>query len=114
MGEGEVGGGQILAMIRRYLQEQVLESLKHFPIVLLTGARQVGKSTLAQSLIESSWKAAYLTLDDRATLDAALRDSDGLVGGTPTPVVIDEVQRALDLMRAIKRRVEWIFIPAIF
>jgi len=60
-------------MIGRYLQGQVLESLEHFPVILLTGARQVGKSTLAQSLIESSWKAGYLTLDDRATLDAALR-----------------------------------------
>jgi len=32
-------------MIRRYLQDLVLTSLKHFPVVLLTGARQVGKST---------------------------------------------------------------------
>lgn len=93
-------------MIRRYLEMAVLESLRHFPVVLLTGARQVGKSTLAQSLIESSWKANYLTLDDRTTLDAALRDPDGLVGGMPTPAVIDEVQKAPDLMRAIKREVD--------
>jgi len=38
-------------MIRRYLQDPVLTSLKHFPVVLITGARQVGKSTLAQGLI---------------------------------------------------------------
>jgi len=93
-------------MIRRYLQDPILESLKHFPVVLLTGARQVGKSTLAQGLIETSWNATYLTMDDRATLDAALRDPDGFVSGTPTPVVIDEVQRAPDLMRAIKRVVD--------
>jgi predicted AAA+ superfamily ATPase len=93
-------------MIRRYLQDIILESLKRFPVVLLTGARQVGKSTLAQKLIESSWKAIYLTLDDRAFLDGALRDPDGLINGTPTPVVIDEVQRAPDLMRAIKRVVD--------
>jgi hypothetical protein len=61
-------------MIRRYLQDPLLESLKHFPAVLLTGARQVGKSTLAQALIGASWDAAYLTLDDRPILDAALRD----------------------------------------
>jgi predicted AAA+ superfamily ATPase len=93
-------------MIRRYLQDPILESLKHFPVVLLTGARQVGKSTLAQGLIETSWNATYLTMDDRATLDAALRDPDGFVSGTSTPVVIDEVQRAPDLMRAIKRMVD--------
>jgi predicted AAA+ superfamily ATPase len=93
-------------MIRRYLQERVVESLRHFPVVLLTGARQVGKSTLAHALISSSWDATYLTLDDRAVLDAALRDPDGLVHGTPTPVVFDEVQKAPDLMRAIKRVVD--------
>jgi predicted AAA+ superfamily ATPase len=93
-------------MIRRYLRESVLDSLNHFPVVLLTGARQVGKSTLAQELIGTTWKARYLTLDDRAVLDGALRDPDGLVSATPTPVVLDEVQRAPDLLRAIKRRVD--------
>ena len=93
-------------MIRRYLQNQILYSLKHFPVVLLTGARQVGKSTLAQELITSSWKSAYITLDDRTFLDAALLDPDGFINGTPTPVVIDEVQKAPDLMRAIKKKVD--------
>jgi predicted AAA+ superfamily ATPase len=93
-------------MIRRYLQEPIQESLRHFPAVLLTGARQVGKSTLAQSLIESNWQATYSTLDDRSTLDAALRDPDGFVGGTPTPAVFDEVQRAPDLMLAIKKAID--------
>jgi predicted AAA+ superfamily ATPase len=93
-------------MIRRYLQNQILDSLKHFPVVLLTGARQVGKSTLAQELIKSHWKAAYVTLDDRTVLDSCLLDPDGFISGTPTPVVIDEVQRAPDLLRAIKRRID--------
>lgn len=93
-------------MIRRYLQHSVRDSLKHFPVVLLTGARQVGKSTLAQDLIGKNWKASYLTLDDRAVLDGALRDPDGLISAMPTPVVLDEVQRAPDLLRAIKRRVD--------
>jgi len=93
-------------MIRRYLQDPIFESLKHFPAVLLTGARQVGKSTLAQALINASWNATYFTLDDRTTLDAALRDPDGFVNGLPTPVVIDEVQKTPDLLRAIKRGVD--------
>ena len=93
-------------MIRRYLQDLILESLKHFPVVLLTGARQVGKSTFAQGLIHASWSAAYFTLDDRATLDAALRDADGFVSGLPMPAVIDEIQKAPDLLRAIKRSVD--------
>ena len=93
-------------MIRRYLQDPIFESLKHFPAVLLTGARQVGKSTLAQALIKASWDATYFTLDDRTILDAALRDPDGFVNGLPMPVVIDEVQKAPDLLRAIKRGVD--------
>jgi predicted AAA+ superfamily ATPase len=93
-------------MIRRYLHDDILSSLKHFPAVLLTGARQVGKSTLAQQLIGSSWNAKYLTLDDRVILDAALRDPDGFIADASTPVVIDEVQRAPDLLRAIKRTID--------
>ena len=93
-------------MIRRYLETRITESLQHFPAVLLTGARQVGKSTLAQSLIASSWAAEYFTLDDRITLDSALRDPDGFISGLPVPSVIDEIQRAPDLMRAIKRSID--------
>ncbi len=93
-------------MIRRYLEKRIKDSLEHFPAVMLTGARQVGKSTLAQSLIESWWPAAYFTLDDRTALDAALRDPDGFVSGLPLPTVIDEIQRAPDLMRALKRSID--------
>lgn len=89
-------------MLRRHLQDRILDSLRHFPVVLVTGARQVGKSTLAQAVARTEWRAGYLTLDDRAVLDAALRDPDGLIAGTPTPLVVDEVQRAPDLLRAIK------------
>lgn len=93
-------------MIRRYLQPTILDSLKHFPVVLLTGARQVGKSTLANMITEKEWKARYITLDDRAVLDAALLDPDGFLGQTGLPAVIDEVQRAPDLLRAAKLLVD--------
>lgn len=84
----------------------VLESLRHAPIVLVTGARQVGKFTLVQAIAQTEWQGRYLTLDDRAVLDGALRDPDGFIAGTPTPVVLDEVQRAPDLLRAIKLAVD--------
>ncbi|OGB88586.1 MAG: hypothetical protein A3H39_06410 [candidate division NC10 bacterium RIFCSPLOWO2_02_FULL_66_22] len=93
-------------MIRRHLHAGILGSLRHFPVVLVTGARQVGKSTLAQAVAQGDWPARYLTLDDRAVLDAALKDPDGFIAGTPTPLVLDEVQRAPDLLRAIKLTVD--------
>jgi len=101
-------------MIRRYLQTALTDSLRNFPVVLLTGARQVGKSTLAQAMISRAWPARYLTLDDRTVLDAALRDPDALIGDVPDPVIIDEVQRAPDLLRAIKLAVDRNRVPGRF
>lgn len=93
-------------MIRRHLEPLLLEALRQFPVVLLTGARQVGKSTLVQALCRGPWKASYLTLDDRTLLDAALTDPDGLIAAHPGPIAVDEVQRAPDLLRAIKLQVD--------
>jgi hypothetical protein len=93
-------------MIKRYLEGPILEALEDFPAVLLTGARQVGKSTLARSLIRDSWPAVYLTFDQRLVLDAALRDPDGWVASLPRPVIIDEVQRAPEVLRSIKQRID--------
>src|SRR3989338_8728115 len=89
-------------MIQRHLEPIILDSLESFPAVLITGARQVGKSTLVQSLCKKKWKAHYLTLDDRNLLDAALTDPDGLIASYDGSVAIDEIQRAPDLLRAIK------------
>ncbi len=101
-------------MIKRYLQDILLDSLRCFPVVLLTGARQVGKSTLASMITRKGWKAAYLTLDDRAVLDAALLDPDGFLSQAKTPLIIDEVQRAPDLLRAVKLVVDENREPGMF
>jgi hypothetical protein len=93
-------------MIRRHLKPLVAESLEHFPVVAILGPRQVGKSTLAQMLPSKRWPARYLTLDDMPLLDAALRDPDGFLEGLDFPVIVDEIQRAPDLMRSIKRVVD--------
>ncbi len=93
-------------MIKRHLETLIVEAMKDFPVVLLTGARQVGKTTLARVIASGRWKGDYFTLDDRSVLDAALDDPDGLIRGNPPPIVIDEVQRAPDLMRAVKAAVD--------
>lgn len=93
-------------MIQRHLESLVTEALREFPVVLLVGARQVGKTTLAKAIASGSWNAEYYSLDDRSFLDAALSDPDGFIRGNPPPLVIDEVQRAPDLMRAVKLAVD--------
>lgn len=70
------------------------------PIVLLTGARQTGKTTLAQA-IASKTGARYFTLDDAATLGLAAGDPDGFIGNVTGPVVLDEIQKAPELFPAI-------------
>lgn len=101
-------------MIERHLSKVVLGSLENFPVVLLIGARQVGKSTLAQELSKAQWPARYLTLDNRAVLDVALTNPDGMVQGLDLPAVIDEVQRAPDLLRSVKLAVDRDRKPGMF
>ncbi len=72
----------------------------------LLGARQVGKSTLARAIAAREHPARYLTLDDEATRHAAREDSTGFISRILEPTVIDEVQRAPDLMLAIKERLD--------
>lgn len=79
------------------------ERLRVMPAVVVTGARQTGKSTLAEQLVPGTRR--YATLDDFDVLDAAQRDPEVLVGG-PGPVTLDEVQRAPELLRAVKRAID--------
>lgn len=92
--------------VPRHLSGPILRTLRHFPVAGITGARQVGKSTLAQSLISDEWPAVYMTLDDRAALTAALQDPEGFIEGNPPPLILDEVQRAPALLLALKGAVD--------
>ena len=74
--------------------------------MLVTGARQVGKSTLTREIAATEHPAQALTLDDKTTRDAANADPTGFVAGLPGPVLIDEVQRSPDLLLAIKQAVD--------
>ena len=58
-------------MIPRHLSRRLLDALRDTPAVLLVGARQVGKTPLARSLIGPSFPADYSTMGDAAILAAA-------------------------------------------
>ena len=89
----------------RHATETVLQRLGVFRVVVVTGARQVGKSTLARLVVEQLG-GSYLTLDDPLTLSEAAGDADGLVASTTGLTVIDEVQRVPDVLRAVKLSVD--------
>ena len=93
-------------MYPRYVQPLIVEALADRPVVFLNGARQVGKSTLAQSLISPTWPAQYVSLDEASTLARAKRDPQGFVLGFDGPVIIDEIQRVPDLFLALKLAVD--------
>lgn len=87
----------------RLLKPQVLTALSDTPVVCLLGPRQVGKSTLAQKLEPNR---SYFTLDDSALLHMAKQDPVGFINGLPEQVIIDEIQRAPELLLAIKSAID--------
>lgn len=93
-------------MLTRHLLETLEAALADTPAVLLQGARQVGKSTLAEALAGARPQRAYRTFDDGSELAAALASPDGYVRGFSGPVALDEIQRAPELFRAIKASVD--------
>ena len=93
-------------MVKRSITPTLLKALSDSPVVLLNGARQVGKSTLVNWISEHDHPAQYLTLDDAAILSSIHLDPSDFLSGYDKPLVIDEVQRAPELFRAIKRKVD--------
>jgi hypothetical protein len=90
-------------MYPRFIERQLWQALSDTRVVLITGPRQAGKTTLAEKLARDDMP--FLTLDDDTTLDTAQQDPVGFVRGLDR-AVIDEVQRAPRLLLAIKRSVD--------
>lgn len=91
------------SLIDRKALPLVETALADTRVVLISGPRQAGKTTLARMF--SDRDRPYITLDDAGTLNAAKADPTGFIRGIKR-AIIDEVQRAPDLMLAIKASVD--------
>jgi len=93
-------------MYPRHITANLLAALRDTPVVVLHGARQTGKSTLTQQIAADAHPATYLTMDRAGVLAAAKSDPEGFLMETEGPLVLDEVQRASELVLAIKASVD--------
>lgn len=91
-------------VLRRRAEPLVREALSDTRVVLINGSRQCGKSTLA-AVATQSLGAEWRSLDSATWRQAAINDPTEFVSGRG-PMVIDEVQRAPDLLLAIKETVD--------
>jgi predicted AAA+ superfamily ATPase len=102
-------------MIERELHSQITDSLQHFPAVGLVGARQVGKTTLAQTIAQR-WPGKILYLDlERPTDYSALKEPELFLSrNTDKLVIIDEVQLRPDLFPILRSLIDMDRRPARF
>lgn len=94
------------SLFPRHIRRDLVEALSDSRAVALLGARQVGKSTLVADIVAKEHPARLISLDDEATASAAREDPTGFISGITGPVAIDEIQRAPELLLAIKRRLD--------
>ena len=87
----------------RLLSERVLKLSEHFPVVVLSGARQVGKSTLLRHLFPLR---DTVVLDPVLDVGQARREPDLFLANHPPPLILDEIQYAPELVSALKRHVD--------
>ena len=87
----------------RLIESRVSEALADTPVVMIVGPRQAGKTTLVRQMADQERR--YFTLDDALTLLAAKEDPVGMIRGLDR-AVIDEIQRAPQLLLAIKKTVD--------
>ncbi len=87
-------------MIKRTILKYIEQAISCRPVTLITGARQVGKSTIAQLFIEKGF--SYISLDNSREREMAIKDPQLFLQLHKWPLIIDEVQRAPGLFDAIE------------
>ncbi len=98
-------------MYGRLIERRAEEALADTPVVLIVGPRRAGKTTLVRKMGEAG--RTYITLDDQTALQAAQSDPVGFIRGLDR-AIIDEIQRAPELLLAIKKSVDEDYRPGRF
>ena len=98
-------------MFKRFVERRAEEALSDTPVVLIVGPRRAGKTTLVKKMGEAG--RTYITLDDQTVLEAARSDPAGFIRGLDR-AIIDEIQRAPELLLAIKKTVDEDYRPGRF
>lgn len=96
----------------RTIEEACLRASRQFPVLLLTGPRQVGKTTTLRHL--AGPERAYVTLDDMALRDLAQRDPVLFLQRFSAPLLIDEIQYAPELLPYLKMRADEAGQPGLY
>lgn len=89
--------------LHRFDEKKVLDCMNWFKVVLVTGARQVGKTTLLKNLYPN---LKVITFDPIQDLYGVRKDPDLFLDSFPGPIILDEVQYVPELFPALKRRVD--------
>ncbi|MCL1817993.1 MAG: ATP-binding protein [Spirochaetaceae bacterium] len=90
--------------INRQLEQVVLRANEMFPVLMVTGPRQVGKTTMLEKLSEKGRN--YVSLDSRLNREMAINEPELFLQRFPPPVLIDEFQYAKELLPFIKIHVD--------
>lgn len=85
-----------MKMIKRTIYKEIIKTIKNKPVTVITGARQVGKTTLC-SLIEQDLDFNYVSLAGPLMRNAAKNDPAEFLSMHPAPCIIDEIQKAPEL-----------------
>lgn len=91
----------VISLIERTIRKYIVESLNFYPVVVITGARQVGKSTMAASLVEE-FGFRYVSLDDIDNRRMAIEDPKLFIQYHGYPLIIDEIQYAPVLLEVVE------------
>lgn len=87
--------------INRQISKEIEQALEKFSVVIITGPRQVGKSTMLKNMLPKE-KYGYVTLDNPLDRDLARNDPELFLKRYTFPVIIDEIQYAPELLPYIK------------